>query len=80
MIVVAGPRQVGKTTMVRQALSAYPSTFVATDLPLPDVVDATPKGLSVFTEKFKGAKQRIVGEGGVSPAEFLSGLADDWLE
>ena len=35
MIVVAGPRQIGKTTMVKQALSAYPSTFVATDQPCP---------------------------------------------
>jgi len=31
MIVVAGPRQVGKTTMVRHALADCPSTFVATD-------------------------------------------------
>ncbi|MDD3519410.1 MAG: AAA family ATPase [Chromatiales bacterium] len=33
MIVVAGPRQVGKTTMVKQVLADYPSTFVATDQP-----------------------------------------------
>ncbi len=33
MIVVAGPRQVGKTTMVRHALVDYPSTYVATDQP-----------------------------------------------
>ncbi len=39
MIVVAGPRQVGKTTMVRQALAAYPSTFVAADQPSPEAVD-----------------------------------------
>ncbi len=39
MVIIAGPRQVGKTTMVRQALSAYPSTFVAADQPLPDAVD-----------------------------------------
>jgi uncharacterized protein len=34
MIVVAGPRQIGKTTMVRQALSACSSTFVAADQPI----------------------------------------------
>lgn len=41
MIVVAGPRQVGKSTMVRQALSDYRdrSTFVAVDQPLPEVID-----------------------------------------
>ncbi len=39
MIVVAGPRQIGKTTMVRQALSAYPSKFVAADQALPDIFD-----------------------------------------
>lgn len=39
MIVVAGPRQVGKTTMVKQALSDHPSTFVATDQPLPEAGD-----------------------------------------
>ncbi|MEW5960229.1 MAG: AAA family ATPase, partial [Chloroflexota bacterium] len=39
MIVIAGPRQVGKTTLVRQALSAYPSTFVAADQPLPEAID-----------------------------------------
>ncbi|MHB8809119.1 MAG: ATP-binding protein [Desulfobulbaceae bacterium] len=39
MIVIAGPRQVGKTTLVRQALSTYPSTFVAADQPLPEAID-----------------------------------------
>lgn len=39
MIVVAGPRQVGKTTMVRQALLPARSTFVAVDQPLPEAVD-----------------------------------------
>jgi len=57
MIVVAGPRQVGKTTMVRQALSAYPSTFVATDLPLPDVVDpfSTHKDDSIVDNALAGS-------------------------
>lgn len=39
MIVVAGPRQVGKTTMVRQAIPPARSTFVAVDQPVPSVVD-----------------------------------------
>jgi hypothetical protein len=39
MIVVAGPRQIGKTTLVRQALSDHPSTFVATDQPFPETLD-----------------------------------------
>lgn len=41
---------------------------------------APPKGLSVFTGKFKKARQLIIGEGGVSLPEFLSQPADDWLE
>lgn len=39
MIVVAGPRQVGKTTLVRQALSLYSSMFVAADQPIAESVD-----------------------------------------
>jgi predicted AAA+ superfamily ATPase len=39
MIVVAGPRQVGKTFMVRQALHPDQSTFVAVDQPPPEVLD-----------------------------------------
>lgn len=39
MIVVAGPRQVGKTTMVRQALASFQSAFVAVDQPIPEAVD-----------------------------------------
>lgn len=39
MIVVAGPRQIGKTTMVRQAIASHPSSFVAVDQPLPDAID-----------------------------------------
>jgi len=34
--VVSGPRQVGKTTLVRQVLSARPSIFVASDQPVTD--------------------------------------------
>lgn len=39
MIVVAGPRQVGKTTMVRQAIPSGRSTFIAVDQPVPEVLD-----------------------------------------
>ncbi len=35
MIIVAGPRQVGKSTLVRQALAHRPSTSVAADQPVP---------------------------------------------
>jgi hypothetical protein len=41
---------------------------------------AAPKGLEVFTGKFKDARSLIVGEGGVPLAEFLSHPADEWLE
>lgn len=39
MIVVAGPRQVGKSTLVRQVLAGRPATFAAVDQPLADEVD-----------------------------------------
>jgi predicted AAA+ superfamily ATPase len=39
MIVVAGPRQIGKTTLVKQALSLHASTFVAADQALPETID-----------------------------------------
>jgi len=41
MIVVAGPRQVGKSTLVRQALSEYrdQSSFIAVDQPLSEAND-----------------------------------------
>jgi uncharacterized protein len=40
MIVVAGPRQVGKSTMVRRALLSRTSAFVAVDQPLDERQDA----------------------------------------
>ncbi len=39
MIVIAGPRQIGKSTLVRQALNGMPSTFVATDQPVSTELD-----------------------------------------
>ena len=42
LIVVAGPRQIGKSTMVRQVLDGRASAFVATDQPLQEEdLDAT---------------------------------------
>jgi AAA+ ATPase superfamily predicted ATPase len=39
MVVVAGPRQVGKSTLVRQVLAGRPATFAAVDQPLAETVD-----------------------------------------
>jgi uncharacterized protein len=39
LVVVAGPRQIGKSFMVRQVLEGYASTFVATDSPSPGLPD-----------------------------------------
>jgi len=36
IIVVAGPRQIGKSTLVRQVLAERLALFVAADQPLPD--------------------------------------------
>ena len=41
---------------------------------------AAPKGLGAFAEKFKQARQIVVGEGGIPLAEFMSRPAEDWLE
>lgn len=39
MIVVAGPRQIGKSTLVRQALASRPSSFEATDQSVGPTID-----------------------------------------
>ena len=41
---------------------------------------AAPKGLGAFAEKFKQARQIVVGEGGIPLAEFMSRPAEGWLE
>lgn len=58
MIVVAGPRQVGKSTMVRQALSEYRdrSNFVAVDQPIPESVDPfSNQGTPALTQALSGS-------------------------
>jgi hypothetical protein len=40
---------------------------------------AAPKGLEIFAGKFESAKTRIVGQGGISLAEFLLQPAEYWL-
>lgn len=49
MIVVAGPRQIGKSTLVRQALMTRSSTFVAADQPLPEVPDSFDNQARAYT-------------------------------
>ena len=39
-----------------------------------------PKGLAIFAEKFNATRSILVGEGGISLAEFLSRPAANWLE
>lgn len=39
MIVVAGPRQIGKSTLVRQVLAGRPALYDAVDQPLPETFD-----------------------------------------
>ena len=50
MIVVAGPRQIGKSTLVRQALSGRPSNFEATDRPISTDFDPFSESTTVQTE------------------------------
>lgn len=39
MIVIAGPRQIGKSTLVRQVLAGRPATFAAVDQPIEEIPD-----------------------------------------
>jgi predicted AAA+ superfamily ATPase len=55
MIVVAGPRQIGKSTMVRQALDGRPSSFEATDQPATMAIDPS-SDLVDTTQTNPGAK------------------------
>ncbi len=65
MIVVTGPRQIGKTTMVRQALDPARSTFIAADQPLPDTTDP-------FGEQAERTSQYIASAGALPTAEWLA--------
>ncbi|MCH7743035.1 MAG: ATP-binding protein [Proteobacteria bacterium] len=40
LIIVAGPRQVGKSTLVSQVLQTYPHRYIAADQPTSDTVDS----------------------------------------
>lgn len=52
MIVITGPRQIGKTTLVRQALTSLPSRFVAADQAIPEPVDSYSETISSTTTQF----------------------------
>jgi len=58
MVVVAGPRQVGKTTLVKQALIQYrgESRFIATDDPVPETLDPFgSQGILAPTQRLPGS-------------------------
>jgi predicted AAA+ superfamily ATPase len=55
MIVVAGPRQIGKSTMVRAALAGRPATFEAADLPAGAPIDPFSPAASIIQAE-PGAK------------------------
>jgi predicted AAA+ superfamily ATPase len=59
MVVIAGPRQIGKSTLVRQVLAGRPATFVAVDQPLPELVDpftGSRVGAGLSTQIIPGAQ------------------------
>ncbi len=71
MIVIAGPRQVGKTTLVRQALADRPAKYVAADQLLPDATDP-------FTSPFaETALATQIIPGAQPTAEWL---AQQWMQ
>ncbi len=55
MWVVTGPRQVGKSTLVRQALAGRPATFIATDNPVSENTDPF-GGSTNFYQTLPGVK------------------------
>jgi hypothetical protein len=67
MIVVAGPRQIGKSTMVRQALDGRPSTFEATD-----------QSATVTVDPFSDEASTILGEPGAKATEKW--IIDKWTQ
>jgi len=58
MIVVAGPRQIGKSTLVRQVLAGRAASFVAIDQPVPDSPDPFSSRES-FTRFLPGAAPTV---------------------
>jgi len=69
MIVVAGPRQIGKSTMVRQVLQDQSATFVATDQPIP--INADP-----FSEIVSSPSARALP--GAKPT--VEWIVQQWIE
>ena len=82
--VVMGPRQVGKSTVVKQVLqdldvpfllySAYnvPASNSAWVSEVKSNAEKSTKGLDVFRERFKPSSAFIVGEGGIHAEDFLT--------
>ena len=67
MIVVAGPRQIGKSTLVRQTLTGRPATFAAADEPI-----------SQTTDPFSNSTATIQFEPGFVPTK--SWIVETWLQ
>lgn len=92
--VLAGPRQVGKTTLVRQVLKEHkaPTHCVSADLVLHQgrttvAIEVksgrrqeTLPGMAAFARQFKPKRQLLVGGEGIPVEEFLLKPAGYWLE
>ena len=78
--VLVGPRQTGKTTLVRQVMAAVhlPAHYGSADEPtLRD--RASLPGMEAFARRFKPWRQLLVGGPGIALEEFLSRPAAHWL-
>jgi AAA+ ATPase superfamily predicted ATPase len=73
--VLAGPRQVGKTTVVRQVMEA---SKIAVEVKS-GARRASLPGMEVFARTFKPQRQLLVGGQGIALEEFLSKPAAHWL-
>jgi hypothetical protein len=69
MIVVAGPRQVGKSTLVRRVLQDYPGNFVAVDQPLTE--------FDPFAPEMESASATLSTPGEPPTAQWL---IDQWTQ
>lgn len=55
MVVVAGPRQIGKSTLVRGVLATFSSSFIAVDMPQAGIDDPFNSGFAMSSRFIPGA-------------------------
>lgn len=82
LILIAGARQVGKTTVIEQTREKLDRDLllVRVDEPGSRYLPTAATALERFREQFHPVKAEVVGGDGVPLEEFLSIPADDWFK